>query len=291
MKYDLAIIGTGPAGLSAALTARNRNLHFILYGSSNLSDKVASAHQINNYLGLPSVTGSELTAAFSRQLQEADISIHTERVGSVLSMGDYFNLQAGQGIVEAESVILAAGAINARPYPGEKELLGQGVSYCATCDGMFYRGRPVAVIAGTKSEKSEADFLATLASEVLYFPLYKEQSTLQSGIREIREQPQKIIKNAAGSDRRLTLFTDTSEYAVDGVFILREAIAPDNLVPGIATQNGHVIVNRKMETNIPGLFAAGDITGTPYQYMKAAGEGNVAAISAAAWLTEKHRAK
>lgn len=285
MRYDLAIIGTGPAGLSAALTAKNRNLNFILYGSSNLSDKIAKAHQINNYLGLPSVTGSELAAAFHRQLQEAGISIHTERIGSIFSMGDYFNLQAGQSIAEAGAVILAAGVTNAKPYPGEKELLGQGVSYCATCDGMFYKGHPVAVIAGSRSEESEASFLNGLASEVLYFPLYKEQSSLDHGIREIREQPRKIVKNADGSDRRLTLYTDASEYAVDGVFILREAIAPDRLVPGIATQNGHVIVNRKMETNIPGLFAAGDITGTPYQYMKAAGEGNVAAISAAAWLT------
>lgn len=280
---DIAIIGTGPAGVSAALTATNRNKTVLLLGSREMSEKVAKAHEIRNYPGLPMVKGSELAEAFRDHLDRAGIAITEKRVGAVYAMGDYFALQIGEEMVEARAVILATGVVQANPLPGEKELLGRGVSYCATCDAPLYRGKTAAVIGYSPREEAEAAFLSEVCSEVSYFPMYKEETSLPEKVRVIREK----VTGIAQEDGRRIVQTEKGTYAADGVFVLREAVAPDTLVPGLEADGPHVRVNRKMETSLPGVFACGDLTGTPYQYIKAAGEGNVAAISAAAFIDTK----
>ena len=122
MRYDVAIIGTGPAGVSAALTAKNRNLSILLLGSREMSEKVAKAHEIRNYPGLPSVRGEDLAKAFRNQLEEMEIPITETRIGAVYAMGDYFALQAGEEMPEAKTVILATGVVMAKPLPGEDHL-------------------------------------------------------------------------------------------------------------------------------------------------------------------------
>lgn len=280
---DIAIIGTGPAGVSAALTATNRNKTVLLLGSREMSEKVAKAHEIRNYPGLPMVKGSELAEAFRDHLDRAGIAITEKRVGAVYAMGDYFALQIGEEMVEARAVILATGVVQANPLPGEKELLGRGVSYCATCDAPLYRGKTAAVIGYSPREEAEAAFLSEVCSEVSYFPMYKEETSLPEKVRVIREK----VTGIAQEDGRRIVQTEKGTYAADGVFVLREAVAPDTLVPGLEADGPHVRVNRKMETSLPGVFACGDLTGMPYQYIKAAGEGNVAAISAAAFIDTK----
>ena len=279
---DIAIIGTGPAGVSAALTATNRNKTVLLLGSREMSEKVAKAHEIRNYPGLPMVKGSELAEAFRDHLDRAGIAITEKRVGAVYAMGDYFALQIGEEMVEARAVILATGVVQANPLPGEKELLGRGVSYCATCDAPLYRGKTAAVIGYSPREEAEAAFLSEVCSEVSYFPMYKEETSLPEKVRVIREK----VTGIAQEDGRRIVQTEKGTYAADGVFVLREAVAPDTLVPGLEADGPHVRVNRKMETSLPGVFACGDLTGTPYQYIKAAGEGNVAALSAVKYLTD-----
>ena len=279
-RYDIAIIGTGPAGVSAALTAKNRNKSILLLGSRQMSEKVAKAHEIRNYPGLPFVKGEELAAAFRDQLDRMEIPVTESRIGAVYAMGDYFALQAGEEMLEAKTVILATGVVMAKTLPGEEELLGRGVSYCATCDAPLYRGRRAAVIGYSPREEAEAAFLAGVCSKVTYFPMYAEKTELPETVEVIREKPEGILKAETG----LTVKTRSGEYAADGVFVLREAVAPGQLVPGLETDGPHVKVNRRMETNLPGVFACGDLVGTPYQYVKAAGEGNIAAISAAAYI-------
>ncbi len=285
-RYDVAIIGTGPAGVSAALTARNRNLSILLLGSRQMSEKVAKAHEIRNYPGLPMVKGQELAAAFRDQLEKMGIPVTEQRIGAVYAMGDYFALQAGEEMIEAKTVILATGVVMAKPLPGEEELLGRGVSYCATCDAPLYRGRTAAVIGYSPREEAEAAFLSSVCSKVTYFPMYEDKTDLPDAVEVIREKPAEIRKTDTG----LQVKTAEGEYSADGVFVLREAVAPAQLVPGLETDGAHVKVNRRMETNLPGVFACGDLTGTPYQYIKAAGEGNVAAISAAAYIEQKKKA-
>ena len=284
-RAEIAIIGTGPAGVSAALTAANRNKRILLLGSREMSEKVAKAHEIRNYPGLPAIRGEDLAAAFRNHLEQTGIRITEKRVGAVYAMGDYFALQAGEEMLEAETVILATGVVQVHPLPGEKELLGRGVSYCATCDAPLYRGRTAAVIGYSPREEAEAAFLSEVCAEVSYFPVYGEEVRLPDRVRVIRE---KVAGIEADGGKRIVR-TETGAYSTDGVFVLREAAPPDQLVPGLETEGAHVRVNRKMETNLPGVYACGDLAGTPYQYVKAAGEGNVAAINAAMYLDEKRR--
>ena len=286
-RYDIAIIGTGPAGLSAAITATIRNKKVLLLGSRDLSQKLARAHEIQNYLGFPAVRGEDLAKAFQRHLDQMGIEITEKRINAVYAMGDFFTLQAGDEMIEASAVILATGVVQGKPLPGEEEMLGRGVSYCATCDAPLYRGTSVAVIGYSAREEAEAAFLSEVCAQVLYFPVYKEETNLPASVQVIRETVRGIEKDG---EKKLVK-TAENGYAVDGVFVLREAVAPGQLVPGLAVDGSHVAVNRKMEASIPGCFACGDIAGTPYQYIKAAGEGNVAALSAVSYLDQLKRAK
>ena len=265
---DIAIIGTGPAGVSAALTATNRNKTVLLLGSREMSEKVAKAHEIRNYPGLPMVKGSELAEAFRDHLDRAGIAITEKRVGAVYAMGDYFALQIGEEMVEARAVILATGVVQANPLPGEKELLGRGVSYCATCDAPLYRGKTAAVIGYSPREEAEAAFLSEVCSEVSYFPMYKEETSLPEKVRVIREK----VTGIAQEDGRRIVQTEKGTYAADGVFVLREAVAPDTLVPGLEADGPHVRVNRKMETSLPGVLKCGrDQRGSIYRHEKIKG--------------------
>ena len=287
-RYDIAIIGSGPAGLEAALTARNRSKSIILFGSKDLSSKMQVIdHPITNYLGLKNITGKKMAKVFLDQLQDAGISITEERVTTVYAMGDYFNLQlSNSDFVEASSVILATGVVSGKPYPGENEYLGRGVSYCATCDAPLYKGKHVTVIGGSPNEESETDFLGEVCAEVDYIPLYKgEPSFTHDNIHVIHERPVSI----EGTMKVQSLKTDKQEIHTDCVFILREAQFPAQLVPGLETDGSSVKTDRLMRTNLPGVFAAGDLTGLPYQFIKSAGEGNIAAISAATYLDQKRR--
>ena len=286
-RYDIAIIGTGPAGLSAAITATIRNKKVLLLGSRDLSGKLSKAHEIQNYLGFPAVKGEDLAAAFQKHIADMGISITEKRVSAVYAMGDYFALQAGEDMVEATAVILATGVVQGKPLPGEEELLGRGVSYCATCDAPLYRGKTAAVIGYSPREEAEAAFLSEVCTEVLYFPVYKEETDLPASVRVIREK----VTGVENQDGKRLVRTAEGTYTVDGVFILREAVSPGQLVPGLPTEGPHVTVNRKMEAGIPGVFACGDIVGTPYQYIKSAGEGNVAALSAVSYLDGLKRSK
>ena len=282
-RYDIAIVGTGPGGVSAAVTAKVRGKRLVLFGSRHLSEKIEKAHSILNYPGLPNVSGPELAQAFRGQLDSLDIPITEKQVTAIYAMGDYFVLQTPDDMVEATTVILAAGVVTAKALPGENELLGRGVSYCATCDAHFYRGKTVAVVGYSGHSCREAAFLAETCQKVLYFPAAPHEINLPDSVQVVREKPTAIV----GQGRVESLRTDRGEYPVDGVFVLRDAVAPDKLVPGIKTRGNHIEVDLQMNTNLPGLFACGDITGTPYQYIKAAGQGNVAALSAVAYLAEK----
>ncbi len=286
-RYDIAIIGTGPAGLSAAITAKIRKKNILLIGSPNLSQKVQKAHTIQNYLGLPSISGDDLQKAFLNHIHSMDIEIADLHVNTIYSMGDYFMLQCGTEIYESTTVILATGISQGKPYPGEEELLGMGVSYCATCDAPLYKGKNAAVIGYSPREEAEADFLAEYADKVYYLPMYEGDVQVTQDIQVIYQKPFSI----QGQDKVEALITDQGELKVDGVFLLRESLAPSQLLIGLETENNHVKVNRQMASNISGCFACGDITGKPYQYIKSAGEGNIAALSAVELIDQRKRRK
>lgn len=282
-RYDIAIIGTGPAGLSAAITAKLRNKKVLLLGSADLSKKIEKAQTIQNYLGLPKISGKEMQQAFQKHLEEMEITITEDRANTIYAMGEYFAIQAHKQNYEASSVILSMGLFVAKPYPGELENLGRGVSYCATCDAALYRGKTAIVVGFSKEEEKEAAFLAEIAEKVYYLPMYPECNSLPDSLELVSDvRPEKIEKTSG----QMCLITDTKKLEADGIFLLREQLAPAQLVPGLKVDGNHIEVDRQMKTNIKGIFACGDIVGEPYQYIKAAGEGNVAALSAVAYLSE-----
>nr|WP_315104300.1 NAD(P)/FAD-dependent oxidoreductase [uncultured Catonella sp.] len=283
-RYDIAIIGTGPGGLEAAITAKIRNKDIILFGNKDLSLKVTKATEIKNYLGFPGITGEGLAEAYNEHLQKMDIEINCSRINAVYAMGDYFAIQSAEEMFEAKSVIISTGVVAGKTLPGENENLGKGVSYCATCDAALYKGKEAIVVGYSPKEEEEAVFLAEKAKKVTYIALYKNVSSLADNI-EVREGeiPVEIVRNGDS----IVLVTNKGNYTADGIFILRDAVSPDKLVPGLLIKEGHIVVDRLMRTNIEGMFACGDVTGKPYQYIKAAGEGNVAALSAVSYLVNK----
>ena len=284
MRYDIAIIGTGPAGISAAITAKLRNKNIILFGNKDLSDKINKAHSIKNYTGLPNVTGEEL----KNHLNDLDIEITEKRVNAVYSMGEYFALQVGKEMIESKSLIIATGVTALKTLENEDEFLGRGVSYCATCDAHFCKGKDVAVIAYTKEAEEDALFLSEVCSSIKYFPLYDISNEIfdkYGNIQIIKDKP----IGFAGNMKAEKIICENSSYDAFSTFVVRNNISADKLVPGLKTDGTHIIVDLQMETNIKGLFACGDIAGKPYQYIKSAGQGNIAALSAIAYLANKSK--
>lgn len=284
MIYDAAIIGTGPAGVSAALTLRANHKQFLWIGSKGFSDKVAKAEQIANYPGLSMVTGQEMNEAFHRQCGELGIEILDRMVGSIVPFGDHYAVMAAEDFYEVRTILLATGVAAVGLLPGEAELVGRGVSYCATCDGNLYRGRTIAILCTNKRFEHEAEYLAKLAGKVYYLPLYENPGLNAPNVEFLT---QRIVKINAENNRVASVTLKNGEVIpVDGLFCLRDHVSLATLLPGLATDKGHIVVDRHMATNLPGCFAAGDCTGRPYQYVKAAGEGNVAAHSIVEYLAK-----
>ena len=285
--YDCAIIGTGAAGISAALSLKALNRKFILIGSPLLSAKIRKAEKIKNYPGLSAVSGEDMRAAFSAQLKSEGIEIIDGKVNAVFQSDGGYTLACGQQVYEARTVILAGGVETVKPIEGEKKFLGRGVSYCATCDGFLYRGKVIAAVATSKDEEHEVEFLSKFASKVYFFPVYKGAGEFSENVEIVKDKPVAI----EGGDRVEAIKTSGGRLEVDGVFMLKDASAGDGLVKGLEMEEGVVKVDRACATNLDGIFAAGDITGRPYQYAKAVGEGNVAAHSVNAYLNSQSKGR
>lgn len=272
--FDLAIIGGGPAGLSAAINARQRDRSTLLLYNPSQRGWLHKAERIDNYPGMHGVSGIQLLSTLQEQAQGMGAEFREGLVRQVLAMGDGFALALENDFIEAKKIILATGAKQPLLLPGEEALLGRGVSYCATCDGMLFRDKRIAVLGATHNAVEEANYLAGLASEVLFFG--KATASLDPRITHFSSR----ITGVVGEDHVTDIEAGEQRYAVDGLFILRDAMALDTLLPGLAHDGPFIQVNRQMRTNIPGIFAAGDCTGTPLQVAKAVGEGCIAALAA-----------
>lgn len=277
---DCIIIGTGAAGVSAALTLKALNKNFMLLGSKELSQKVRAAEKIKNYAGLPSVSGSQLQEAFSGQLGAEGIEITEGKVSGVYPADGGYTVSCGQQFYETKTVILATGVEAVKPVKGEVEFLGRGVSYCAVCDGFLYKDKDIAVAIDGDEEADEVKLLAGYARTIHLFRMKKCKKIEGGNI--VNEEG--IISEIKGDMRARAVVVGGREIAVDGVFMLKQSVGADRLVYGLKTEGGHVVVDRACATNLGGVFAAGDVTGRPYQYAKAVGEGNVCAYSVNAYL-------
>ncbi len=283
--FDIAVVGGGPAGLSAALTGRIRNKSVALFEHLDFSQKLQKAHLVDNYPGLPQVTGKGLMQQMSAHCLAHEPTLIKEKVLNIYP-GEVFTLLTPAATYEARAIILATGVVATVLFAGEKDFLGRGVSYCATCDAMFYKDKNVAVISYTTEGEHEATYLGELCRQVYYLPQYKgELPRFLDNVKVVSDKPRAI----KGDTQVEALATEQGTLDVDGVFILRQSDPVENVLPGLELDGEVIKVNRDMSTSIPGVFAAGDCTGKPWQIAKATGEGLVAVLSAIGYLEAKAR--
>jgi thioredoxin reductase (NADPH) len=282
MLYDIAIVGGGPAGLAAAVNARRRNKQTVLISKETMSSKLIQAQQIENYLGLPQISGPELIQRMRNHAETEGVISFKDEVQSIYSEEQVFNLVGRENALESRAVVLAPGISVTAEITGEAEFAGRGISYCATCDGMFFKGKPVAMIGYIPEAESEAAFLSEVCAKVYYFPQYNLATELSPKVIVVHGKPQKI----GGKDKLEFLTTSAGEFEVAGVFIERAGRPVDQLLDGLHIENGFIRVDFTQATNLPGVFAAGDCTGKPWQISRAVGQGQVAALSAIHYLGE-----
>lgn len=278
------VIGAGPAGLSAALNARVRNKSVAVVSRRLTSPSLEKAPWVDNYLGIERISGSELSARFVDHARTAGAELIGSDITGIFNLGDSFAALGSDREFSAKAVVIATGSIQEASIPGESEFLGVGVSYCATCDGPLYKGKRVVVLGYTPHAIEEANFLAQICSEVTYVAARSAKAEdapeLAEGIRVLKKR----VLGIRGENKVEEVELDGETIPADGVFVVRDSIPVERLLEGIDVADGAIVVDREMATNVPGVFAAGDCTGRPYQVAKAVGEGLVAGLSAARYV-------
>ena len=282
MNYDVIVLGGGPAGLAAAVAALGRNKKVLVISNRWEDSPLAKAERVDNYLGLPGLTGYEMLETFHKHALAMGAEVVTGRAISLMEWDGYM-VTVGSDVYQGKALVLAPGVVRQAKYPGEQEHLGRGVSYCATCDGMLYRGKNVVVVGRSKDAPHEANYLKGLGCQVTYVAP-KQPEGLEEGITVVKANRLEVV----GEQTVTALVADGEKLPCDGVFILREAVASTDLLPQLEVSNGSIVVDRTMVTNLPGVFAAGDCTGAPLQVAKAVGEGHIAGLSAADYLDKQN---
>ena len=268
--YDVIVIGAGPSGLSAAINVRQRGGSVLVAALPAENNPLWKAERIDNYPGLYNMTGAQMLETFRQHAQEMGVEFIEGRVLNAYYSGTGWMISIGSDVAEAYSLVFAGGITRGKTYPGETERLGTGVSYCATCDGMLHRGKDVAVIGFGPADRHEAEYLTGIGCRVTYY-----------------ERPKQV--SIDGQAPSFSVTVDGETRPVSCVFILRPSLAPTSLFPGIMTEGNYVRVDREMKTNLDGLFAAGDCTGTPLQIAKAVGEGMTAGQKAMAFAADRKK--
>lgn len=281
MEYEVIVLGAGPAGLAAAVAARGRGKKVLVVGNRWEDNPLSKSDWVGNYLGLPDLSGKELLERFTKHAEHAGAELVTGRVISVMEW-EGFALTVGSEMYQGRTLVLAPGVVRQAKLPGEERLLGRGVSYCATCDGMLYRGKPVAVVGRSPDAPYEAAYLQSIGCQVTYVSPQRPDS-LPKEIEWLQGHKLEIV----GQQQVSALMVDGRELPCVGIFVLRSAVAPTDLLPQLESRDGAIVVDRSMATSVPGVFAAGDCTGGVLQVAKAVGEGHVAGLSAAEYVDQQ----
>lgn len=281
MPYDIAVVGGGPAGLSAAINARARGKPVVVVGNDYRESPLYRAERVDNYLGMPGQTGAELMEAYRRHAEAMEVDFCAGRVLNIMQMEGTCYLSIGSEMEMAKAVVLATGVVRGKKLPGEARYLGQGVSYCATCDGMLYRGKPVVVVGMAPDAPEEANFLQGIGCQVTYVSAHAPKNLIPA-IPHMKSGRLEIV----GEETVTALRVNDTELPAQCVFLLRSAMPPTDLLPDLALEDGYITVDRQMRTNLPGIYAAGDCTGLPLQLSKAVGEGLVAGQAAAEYVDQ-----
>lgn len=299
--YDLIIIGGGPAGLTAGIYAQRAKLKTLLLEKEFVGGQIAVSDVIENYPGFPSISGAGLMEKFEEHAKGFGLEIKFAQVQTITLEGNVKVLNTTEGELRAKAVIVATGAKPRRlGVAGEKELTGKGVSYCATCDGPFFRGQPVMVVGGGDTAVKEAVYLSKIASKVYIVhrrdkfraeKILQEKLMAAENIVTLTSHVLKEIKAEGGVVKRAVVedlkSSETKEVDVEGVFIFVGINPTTDFVDVEKDESGFIKTNQKMETSLPGIYAAGDCRDTPLlQVATAVGDGAIAAYCAEAFIED-----
>ncbi|HHY10560.1 MAG TPA: thioredoxin-disulfide reductase [Firmicutes bacterium] len=298
--YDLAIIGGGPAGLTAGLYAARANLKTVVIERALYGGQMQNTFDIENYPGFSSITGPELSEHMYQQALGVGVEWKLGEVSKVELNGQPKKLQVGSETIEAGAVILATGAqprlLN---VPGEEKLTGRGVSYCATCDGAFYRDKDIFVVGGGDSAVEEGIFLTRFGRSVTIIHRRDELRALPILQKRAFNNPKmkfawdSVVEEIQGDDKvtgvliRNVKDNSTQVLNGEGVFIYIGFLPNTGFLQdtGLLNEEGYIMTAPNMATEIPGVFAAGDVRTTPLkQIVSAAGDGSIAAMEAYRYL-------
>ncbi len=282
--YDTIILGAGPAGVSAALYCKRANKDVLMIYSKDSS--LMKAHKIDNYYGFENgISGEDLYKIGIRQAENIGVNTIDEEVIKIEMDNKLFKVVTNKTIYESKTIILAIGAKkNSLKINGIKELEGKGVSYCAMCDGFFYRNKDVAVIGSGNYAISETNDLINIANKITILTNGEKAPTFRANNVEVVT---KNIKEISGETKVEGIkFEDDSILKADGVFIAQGTAGATDFAKklGIITKNDKIVVDENMETNIKGIYACGDCTGGLLQVSKAVYEGTKAGLAVIEYL-------
>lgn len=299
--YDVIIIGAGPAGMTAAVYASRANLNTLMLERGVPGGQMSDTEAVENYPGFDSILGPDLANKMFEHSQKFGAKYAFGDVKEVKDHGDYKEVITGDKTYKAKAVIIATGAEHRKlGVPGEEEYAGRGVSYCAVCDGAFFRDGEIAVIGGGDSAVEEGMYLTRFAKKVTIIHR-RDQLRAQKILQERAFQNEKIefiwdtvVEKINGKDGKVSSLTlknvktgETKEFETDGVFIY---IGTDPLSEpfkslGIVNEDGYIPTNENMETKVPGIFAAGDVREKELrQIVTATGDGSIAAEAAIKYI-------
>lgn len=298
--YDVVIIGGGPGGLCAAIYAIRLGLNTLLVEREMVGGQIAVSDIIENYPGFPSISGAGLMEKFEEHAKGLGLEIKMTSVEDVIVDGKDRVLKTSDGEIRTKAVIVTTGAKPRRlGVDGEKEFTGKGVSYCATCDGPFFRNLKVMVVGGGDTALKEAVYLSKIASKVYIvhrrdqFRGEKIQQTRAEAAENVEFLKSHILKEVKGGTVVEKVVVqdlktkELKEVEVEGVFIFVGINPTTDFIDVEKDDSGFIITNQKMETSIPGIFAAGDCRNTPLlQVATAVGDGAIAAYTAQSYVEE-----
>ncbi len=269
---DIAIIGAGPAGMSAGINAKVRNKKVEIFGVNPKNTWLYKAENINNHLGYRNVVGKEMIESFVLHVESEGIKINYGKVMQIMSMGDHFMINFENNIISAKKIILATGIEKKTTTSNEENYVGKAFSYCATCDGMLYKDKSVVVYGDSEEGEEDLKFLSEICKEVIYIYNYNSDKDFGDNVTVVKGKPTEVI----GDNKAEGVIVDGKEYRGDGVFFINENTPTSTLIDGLEIENSTIVTDKTFKTNIDGIYAAGDCTGWPFQVSKAVGEGLVA---------------
>ncbi|KKQ62217.1 MAG: Thioredoxin-disulfide reductase [Parcubacteria group bacterium GW2011_GWE2_38_18] len=302
MIYDTIIIGAGPAGVAAGIYTSRREMKTLII-SRDVGGQLTIAGEIENYPGFDSIGNIDLIKRFEDNIKAAGIELVLSEVKQVAKADGLFQVYTEKDMYTAKTIIIAMGLIPKRlAIPGEEKFMGKGVSYCANCDGPFFKGKIVTVIGGGNSALDAAEVLSKIAAKVYLVHRNQDFRGFEALVEQIKDRPNieillnSEVKEIIGENRVEKIMVnnratnETRELEVNGLFIEIGRIASTDIFSELVKRDewAQIVVDEKCNTSEPGIFGAGDVTQVEFKQITiATGQGTIAALTAYQYLQQQ----